>query len=282
MRWVESSIHSTFRRYGFEERTATLGDAVVRYRVGGTGPPLVLVHGFGADGAWCWQRQARLARRRRVIVPDLLWFGGSRSERPPSLRAQVETLGALLDYEGVPRADILGVSYGGFVAFGHTIRKPERVGKLILVANPGPIWSASDQAGLLARHRIKTSAELVVPTDTAGVRRLIEIAWKRPPPTPTFILDHVHQLLFHDQVDEQRALIAELEAIDSTHDNWVVPHPTLLIWGEQDSLFPVDAAHRLIAAIGPHAALRVLAGTKHAPHLEAHKAFNAVVESFLG
>lgn len=281
LRWVETSVRARFRRWGFEERTARFGDAWVRYRVAGDGPPLLLVHGFGADGLWCWQHQAPLSARRRVLIPDLLWFGGSGADRAPSLRAQVDAVGALLDHEGLPRVDVAGISYGGFVAFALAVRRPERVRRLALVASPGPTWRRADTADLCARFGVSSSADLVCPVDPSGVRRLLELAWTRPPPVPRVVLDQVHRALFTDRVAEKRALIAELEAIEDAHADWRIDPPTLLLWGENDPLFPVDAAHRLAAAIGAHARVDVLPHTRHAPNLERPGAFNRLLSAFL-
>jgi pimeloyl-ACP methyl ester carboxylesterase len=282
LRWVEAGHRARFRRWGFEERTAVLPGARIRYRVAGTGRPLVLVHGFGADGAWCWQYQAALAASRRVLIPDLLWFGGSDATAVPTLRAQVDALGALLDHEGVPRADVAGISYGGFVALALAVRRPERVSRLVLVASPGPTWTAEDSAAMRARFRVQSSADIVCPTDASGVRRLLELAWTRPPPVPAFVLRQVHAAMFQDRMAQKRALIDELESHADAAPNWQVDAPTLLLWGENDPLFPVPSAHRLAAAIGAHARVEVMAGTRHAPNLERPAEFNDRLARFLG
>jgi hypothetical protein len=87
--------------------------------------------------------------------------------------------------------------------------------------------------------------------------------------------------MFAEQAAERRALIDELEGRTDEELAWSLWHPTLLVWGEHDELFPVGVAERLAAAIGPHAELHVIAEANHAPNIEHPEEFNAVVIEFL-
>jgi pimeloyl-ACP methyl ester carboxylesterase len=107
----------------------------VYYEVHGTGEPLLLICGLGADLTQFAGCTRRLARRYRVVVFDNR--GAGRSGKPDvpytvALMAQ-DTVG-LMDALAIPRAHLLGVSMGGRIALELALSYPDRVGRLILVS----------------------------------------------------------------------------------------------------------------------------------------------------
>src|SRR5258708_14951221 len=97
-------------------------------------PALVLVHGCPVDGRrWREQVQA-LSDIRQVIAPDLLGHGENPSGSPlGSMDALAESLGALLDGQGLGSVDLAGFSMGGYVALAFCARFPDRVRSLALI-----------------------------------------------------------------------------------------------------------------------------------------------------
>ncbi len=246
-------------------------------------PPLLVLMGFGASVEWQWHPNVQaLARRHRLIVPDLVFFGGSHGrDAAPTLELQARTVLALMDRLGISRTDVLGLSYGGFVTFLLAAEAPARFGRLISVACPGPVVERRDLEDMCARFGVAQMADLLLPTRPAGVRALLEVAWVRPPPVPAALLAATLDVLFSHAVDEKRALLEDLvRRADAPPE---LPHlgPTLLLWGEHDRVFPVELAHRLAARIGPQARLEIIPDTAHAPQLEKPKAFNRLVLDFL-
>jgi pimeloyl-ACP methyl ester carboxylesterase len=277
-------VRGKMRRAGLAERTTTLDNGTVHYWVGGQGPPLLLVHGFGGDAAWAWHEQVRqLAARRTLYIPDLLFFGSSWSELGNfSVEFQAETLLQLLDEHGVDRVDVGGISYGGLVAFALAAHESGRVRRLVLVDSPGPTYTDTDHEEMLARFDIASVAELLLPEEPRGVRRLIEVAWYNPPPTPSFVLSDVHRQMFRVGVEQKRAMLHELEGkrAELRERDWSVHQPTLVVWGEHDPVFPIEVGQRLADAL-PDSEFMVLEGTCHAPNLEKPVPFNEAVLSFL-
>ena len=106
---------------GLVEHQIALPSASVRCWIGGEGPPLLLLQGFGANATWQWYGQVgHFASSRRLLVPDLLHFGGSVPRKPDcTLEAQVGMIRELLDQQGIavrtghhcamPLMDLLGV-----------------------------------------------------------------------------------------------------------------------------------------------------------------------------
>jgi pimeloyl-ACP methyl ester carboxylesterase len=117
----------------------------------GTGPPVLLLHGWPQHW-WCWRRVIeRLHSHYRLLVPDLRGFGWS--EAPGTGYSAAGCAGdavGLLDALGLTRAHVVGHDWGGFAAILLGLRHPERVDRLLLSNTPGP-WarpSPSIVAGL--------------------------------------------------------------------------------------------------------------------------------------
>ena len=278
-------VRRRFRKAGLEERTVDLGDAVVHYWIGGNGPPLVLLHGFGGDATFTWHSQvAQLAKKHTLLIPDLLWFGESHSPKDDySLDFQAHTIVKIADVAGIERFDLAGISYGGLVAFALTSNHGDRVRRLVMIDSPGAVYTEDDHQAMLDNFSVDDVAKIVIPEGPEGVRTLLELAWHKPPPTPRFVLRDVYRNLFSANVDEKRGLLAWLDDQRKTDrkDDWDIPHRTLVVWGDDDPLFGLGVAQRLVGAL-PAAELIVLDNTRHAPNIERPAPFNAAVLEFLG
>lgn len=119
-----------------------VGDIAMRYKIEGTGPPLVMIMGFSASMEW-WPPKliAKLAEHYQVLIFDNRGAGHTDSNRcifTIPLMAK-DTLG-LMDAVGIERAHILGVSMGGLIAQDIAIHYPERVRRLVLGCTACGIW----------------------------------------------------------------------------------------------------------------------------------------------
>ncbi len=275
-------------RAGLEQRIQPLANGgQLAYWTGGVGRPLLLLGGFGADALWQWFAVApTLARSHRLFIPDLLYFGQSRGgSRAPSLEGQVDAIRELLDAQLAVgrRVDAAGLSYGGLVVWALAAQQPERVDRLVLIGTPGDVFGADDLAALHQRFSIDHPADLLLPTDVEGMRRLLAVGFHRPPAVPSFILRDVHRLHYQDQIAEKRSLIDDLlarlggdvPAIDCAR------HQSLLIWGRHDAIFPLEVGDRLRHRLGSHATLHVVEDTAHAPPQERPRAVLAAMGRFL-
>jgi pimeloyl-ACP methyl ester carboxylesterase len=113
-----------------------VGEVRLAYRVAGHGSALLLVNGSGATlDTWDPALLRRFERRRRVIVFDPRGLGASTSRgRRVSVRQDAEDAARLLGRLHVRRADVLGWSYGGYVAQELALLHPRRVRRLVLVS----------------------------------------------------------------------------------------------------------------------------------------------------
>jgi pimeloyl-ACP methyl ester carboxylesterase len=279
-RRIERKLH----RHGFSPHRAELAGVSLTWWMAGRGPPLWLLHGFGASAPWQWHGQvAALARHHTVVFPDLVFFGESRSARPErGLELQVEAVLALADRLGHRRLDLLGLSYGGFVAAWIAALHPGRVRRLVLSNSPGAVMRRADHDDALARLGVPSMEALLLPDTDEGVGRLIRLAWHRPPPVPRFALREARAMLYSDQVEEKRgllrALLAHLDTPTEALARWAAP--TLVLWGAHDPIFPVELGRRLADAL-EQAELHVIPRTAHAPNLERPRLYNRLVREFL-
>jgi len=264
-----------------------LAGAEVGYIEVGSGPPVVLVHGLSG----CWQNWLEtiphLARSHRVVALDLPGFGTSPM---PGWDTTVPAYGRLLrdfcERLGVTRAPLIGSSLGGFIATEVAIAEAERVSKLVLVSAAGVTFARMrrEPAKVVGRMGV-AAAPLLFRFRREGIRRgrlrrlafqgifhypnrlRAELLWEVTVPAlqaPGF-LPALENLVGYDIRDR----LAEIE------------DPTLIVWGRNDRVVPVAAAHSYEKRIGPNARKVILDRTGHLPMLERPARFNALLDEFL-
>lgn len=160
-------------------------------------PPLLLLHGFGGDAKWTWARNLpRLARSFHVYAPDMLFFGAhSRSASPlRSVAFQARCAADAMRLLGVPRYDVAGISYGGFVAYRMAaVEARERIGRVVVMTS-GVAATPAEMREMAAREE-RTVEEALLPKTAEGLRFLVRRSMHRPPPwMPDFVLDDFIQV----------------------------------------------------------------------------------------
>jgi pimeloyl-ACP methyl ester carboxylesterase len=277
----ERGMQRKAARFGLNAGTFVQEGTQLRFWKGGEGPPLLLLHGFGGTGLSTWLPQLVLSDAHTLLIPDLLWFGESDSSSPPALSAQVDVLLAWMDSLALEKADVAAVSYGGFVALQMVAQRPEIVGRVVMVDSPGPFFSPEDQQAFCERIGVGSPAELFIPDTAEGVQRLLGVALAHPPRLPKWVARDLLGSYLSAHPEEQEALLDELVRIRAERGTDAMPMPPemLVIWGENDPIFPVAIAEKLAAHAG--ADLHVFPGAAHTPSIDTPDAFNAVVRGFL-
>src|SRR5881394_3331696 len=122
----------------FDEWQIELHGHRVIYRIAGSGPPVVLIHGM-INSSRHWEQVAlRLAERHTVIAPDLIGHGDSATPRGDySLGAHAAVIRDLLSALDIERATIVGHSLGGGVAMQFFYQFPQRTERLVLISSGG-------------------------------------------------------------------------------------------------------------------------------------------------
>lgn len=127
-----------FPRSFHTQEIATNG-TTLHVRVGGTGPAVVLLHGYGDTGDMWAPLAADLARDHTVIAPDLRGMGlSARAEAGFEKANEAEDIAGVMDALHAPRAEVVAHDIGNMVAYALAARHPDRVTKLVLMDAPVP------------------------------------------------------------------------------------------------------------------------------------------------
>jgi pimeloyl-ACP methyl ester carboxylesterase len=250
-----------------------------RFRIVGDGPPIVLIHGVGADLEMWTSLAAHLSRHRRVIAYDMQGHGESEKPAGPYALADfVRQLRRLAEDLALPSFDLLGFSMGGLVAQGFALEHPDLVNRLVLV-NTVYDRNPEERRSVMARVADAKSGEY-----TAGVEAAIE-RWF----TPAFVLarpQRIEPIRRRMMTNDQPAYIAAY-TVFATADGELAPQvdkiqaPTLVITGMEDQRSTADMAARLTARL-PRARLQLLPGQRHMTPIEAPDRMADIIDEFLG
>jgi pimeloyl-ACP methyl ester carboxylesterase len=124
---------------GFVHRDIAINGVSIHVRSGGSGPAVLLLHGYGETGDMWIPLAAALARDHTVIVPDLRGLGlSSKPAGGFDKKTQADDVGGVLTALGVDRADVVAHDIGNMVAFQFAARYPQRVRRLVLIDAPVP------------------------------------------------------------------------------------------------------------------------------------------------
>lgn len=244
----------------------------------GSGPDIVLLHGWGLSGAVWRDTAERLASRARVTVVDLPGHGAS---RPIPLADNLDAVLQPILAVAPPRAVWLGWSLGGLLALQAALTAVERVTALVLVcASPrfvqGPAWPWALNAQVLEGF-----ARALTDDYLATLQRFLALQVKGA--------NHAATTLRRLRADCARqppdvaALRAGLHLLRTSDLSTQWQHlrcPLLGIYGQRDTLVPATVATQLASRL-PLAHTVVLPGAGHAPFLSHPQAFLACLEHWL-
>ena len=261
----------------------TVDGVRLRYVRAGSGPAVVLVHGFASSIVTWRDVMPALARTHDVVAVDLPGFGDSeiRPGLPPS--AYPRLLLGLLDRLSIPRASLVGNSLGGGVALVVAATHPDRVDRLVLIDSVGFNLAPRDRPFLLRAAGFKPVTRLV---EALPVRRALVTEALRQ-------VFHDDRLVTRERVDEYVApllrpgAMAAAQALLASGDTLGLPGviagvraPALVLWGREDKWIPVAQADQFLAAI-PGSRKVVIDGCGHMPQEERPAEVAALVEGFL-
>jgi pimeloyl-ACP methyl ester carboxylesterase len=278
---VRSLLRVQRLQLGFTRRTAVTSEGAIPYLEAGSGPPLVLVHGF-ADMKDRWMPfAAHLGKDHRILLPDLPGFG--EAERPAngdfSMHAQVERLRAFFVAVGVTSADVGGISMGGEIAGVFAATNPSMVRTLALFNSAG---GTSDTVAPMARE-IERGENPFDVRDQAGLQRLLARVTAEPHQFPAFVQRATVAAFLSHRTDWNHA-IDQLKALpDRTLLDSLAPSiraRTLILWGESDQLFHPSIARRLASRIA-NATLVIVPACGHACAVEKPEEVSSTYLEFL-
>jgi pimeloyl-ACP methyl ester carboxylesterase len=272
-------------------RTIELHGHPVSYRMAGSGPAIVLIHGITSSSR-TWERVVpALAKHHTVIAPDLLGHGESAKPRGDySLGAYASGVRDLLVALDIPRATVVGHSLGGGIAMQLSYQFPERVERLVLVDSGG----LGREVNLMLRAATLPGSEYVLPLlcatplrDTArALSRALGAVGLKPGADLQGMAEGFASLA---AVDARRAFLHTARSIIdltgqrvSARDRLYLAEgmPTLIVWGERDPMIPVAHGRDAHAAM-PGSRLEVFEDAGHFPFNDDPVRFAAVLGDFI-
>ena len=257
--------------------TVEAGGRKISYAgAGDSGDVVLLVHGYGGDrNSWLFLQEP-LAARHRVYALDLPGHGTSAKDvGDGSVDLLADAVLGVLDAVGPDRAHLVGHSLGGAVVLAAAARSPGRIASLTLFAPAGfgPSINAGYVRGFAAaqtRRELKPLVGQLFADEQLVTRQVVDdlLAYKRLDGVDAALAALAETLLDGDEqrIDSAAAVRALGEVV-----------PVTVVWGSADRIIPAEQASS-VAAVAPGAAVRVIDGAGHMPHMERPAEAQAAVE----
>jgi pimeloyl-ACP methyl ester carboxylesterase len=269
-------------------RFVEVGGLNIHYNEVGSGTPLVLIHGSG-PGASGWANFSRnmepLSKRFRAICIDLPGFGKS-DMKPAGVPIPgwwADIVGKFLDALGIEKAHFIGNSLGGVISLKLALTRPEKVGRMVLMGTGGslPVFTPWPTEGIKSILGYYEGTGPSIERLRAFAQQFVY--------DPSQLTDELLEKRLKASLDPRIVANPPMRMGPGTvlEDVWrdagltKLPHETLMIWGREDRVLPLDAAFVLLKQI-PRARLLVMPQCGHWAQWEHADEFNATVTSFFG
>lgn len=280
-----------YRQRGGQAKWLPLPDGDIAYEVAGEGRPLLLLHAIGAGcSAYEWRSVfGELSQTRQVFAPDLLGFG--KSDKPKiayTAETYLDLIADFIEQAIGQKTDIIASSLSAAFAVALAQRRPELVGKLILVCPTGlqalsaPLQPAGKALTATLKLPVLGATLYNLITSKLGLRQYLQQrVYASPEPVDDALVTHFHHAA-HQQGGDRvlpyflggylNCNIAEALA--------ALPEAPRLLWGAAASETPIAHSEAFLA-VRPDAELVVLNGVGGLPHDEAPEAFLEIVAGWL-
>jgi pimeloyl-ACP methyl ester carboxylesterase len=249
-------------------------------------PPMILIHGYTAS-VYVWKTVAPMLADAgfRVIAVDLLGFGYS--EKPSwfdySIQSQARMVSRFMDRIGIGRATVVGSSYGGAVAATIALDHPERIEKLVLI---DPVINDDIKSHPVLRLlSLRGVGEALTPF-------ISDSKWFLRYRMHNTLAKENHHMITEDRIESIRRPLFAADGHHSllaTSRNWSADHierdanlinqPTLIIWGDSDTVIPIKNGYKLHKEI-LNSRFVILKDCGHVPQEEKSEIFTELVSEF--
>ena len=244
----------------------------------GSGPSVVLLHGYPFNRSMWRDQLVELQQDHRVIIPDLRGHGESAvAQSPATMERMAGDVASLLEILNVSRATIAGLSMGGYVALAFYRLFPLRVRSLVL-ADTRPQEDTEEgkqnrekQAEKALKEGMEGIADALLPKLLAA-----ETVATRPE-----VVKRVRKMIVETTPEGAAAALRGM-AQRQDHTSFLsrIIAPTLIIVGSEDTLTPLDDAEMMHREIGG-SRMEVIKGAGHVSNIENPEQFNQALVSFL-
>jgi pimeloyl-ACP methyl ester carboxylesterase len=240
-----------------QRRWAEIDGVPLAWEESGEGPPLVLIHGLSGSCRWWSRNVPDLSRHFHVYAIDLIGFGASRGHPKHRfvLAEAASILAAWMDQAGIGRAEVVGHSMGGCIAIDLAANFSDHVDHLVLVdpailPHDATFWRS---VANLTRS-IRYTPMRFLPVMAADALRA----------GPATVIEATRQI----HATDMRPRLAGIQS------------PTLVIWGDHDTLVPLGVGEEISSQI-PDVMFAIFPGAGHLPMWDAPDNFNRTVTAFL-
>lgn len=264
-----------------------LGETDVSYVEMGEGPAVLFVHGLGGSWRNWLENIPYFAKHHRVVALDLPGFGASpMPPEPLTIGAYGDFINKFADRIGLhAETALVGHSMGGFISTESVIETPERFSSLTLVAAAGITFATVPQT---RKELTETALGIFLPLAQSRLernlsrKRLRSASFHGIIAHPSMISREILWELGSYGLNSPGFLQAahEMTGYDTRHRLSEITLPTLVIWGNQDRLVPVDAAYAYEKRITA-SELSLIEDSGHMVQIERPARFNGVLEDFI-
>jgi len=250
-----AALQVKLRLDGISSRYADVDGYQIHYFEGGSGPPIVLIHGLGSRAEdWANIMPQLVKGGRHVYAIDMLGYG--RSSRPQdgaySVRQEAGIVEKFIASQNLDRTDLGGWSMGGWVAMRVALDEPDRVRRLAIY----------DSAGL--RFDLPFKVSLFWPDDPQTLTALNDLLSPgRGAELPGILQRDILRLVRRNGWIVQRSMNSMLTGVDLMDGNLGgLKMPVLIVWGKNDQLTPVSLAYIFHQQM-PESVLEIYDGCGH-------------------
>jgi pimeloyl-ACP methyl ester carboxylesterase len=278
---------------GWTHREAIVNNVRLHWVEAGEGPPVLLLHGF-PEFWYEWRHQLPAVAQMgfRAVAPDLR--GYNLSEKPGGVSAyRIEQLvgdvQGLIRHLGVERAHVVGHDWGGLVAWWLAMMAPERVDRLVIINAPHPQafrrelmtpdqmlrswYAAAFQVPLLPEAAFRANG-------FAMLQKIFRASSVRPGAFTDEDIRRYQEAAARPGAIEAMINYYRAAARNPSPPTRTIPHPTLLIWGEQDQALSIRLTEGLEPWV-PDIRVERIPDVSHWVPAEAPDRVNALLSGFL-
>jgi 4,5:9,10-diseco-3-hydroxy-5,9,17-trioxoandrosta-1(10),2-diene-4-oate hydrolase len=258
-----------------EQREVTIETIKTTYLLCGNGKPVIFLHGAGAGAVTWYPSINTISKNFQVVAPDIVGYGESDKPDAPYNRSYFSNwLKDFMKELKISKAHIVGLSQGGAIALQFAIENAEMVDKLVLV----------DAAGLGAKVSFwplfGTIWMNIFPSSMANrfnSRYILHKPMNRDPNHSSYSIGVLKYKGGKNAFKQGRGT-----AVSKISEELLkqIKNETLIIWGKEDKLFPVEYGEAA-AKIIPNAKLHLIQDAGHLPLMDQPEIFNKILDDFL-
>lgn len=268
-----------------------VGKYVINYAVAGSGKPLLLIHGSNIGWGQWYPNFEFLAKYFKVYALDLP--GSGDSSRVNYLKMEVDsyvtTVEEFIKINKLNEVNIVGHSFGGFIAAKLLLNKENIINKVVLVDTMGfTDFIANNQKMVTIYPLVKLIASTVMRPNRDNVLKILNSAFYTTPILRKEFVDYYFSALSKTPLSHPFFFMNSLtdfckikkEVVFMKKDLMNIKRPILALHGESDRIISINKIYSMIKLI-PNIQLKIIKGSGHVPSIEKSDQFNKLVANYI-